>query len=71
MKKVLPIVAFLTSISAMAKTSYPQILQQDPEGPEAPPGVPIDSYLIFMFSFAIFLAIIFFIRNKRREVSGL
>lgn len=66
MIKALPIMAFLTSISAVAKTTYPQVLQQEPEGPEAPPGVPIDSYLLLLLAIAVIFAGVMFFKNKKR-----
>lgn len=65
MKSVLPVLAFLTSISAAAKTTCPQVLQQDPIGPEPPPGVPIDSYLVYMFIFALLLGTIYFFKKEK------
>ena len=66
MKSALPIFAFLTSISAVAKTASNQTqLQQD--GPEPPPGVPIDGYIpIVLIAIVLFTGIYFF---KKRNYS--
>ena len=63
MKNALAIFAFLLSVTAVANTTH----QQGPvrqEGPEPPPGVSIDNYIIVLLALAIILAGISLFKKK-------
>lgn len=70
MKSALPIFAFLTSISAVAKTASNQApLRQ--EGPEPPPGVPVDGYVSITLIVAILFAGFVFYKNRKSSKTTL
>lgn len=70
MKSALPIFAFLTSISSAAKTASNQApLRQ--EGPEPPPGVPVDEYLSITLIVAILFAGFLFYKNRKSSKTTL
>ncbi|WP_296147455.1 hypothetical protein [uncultured Flavobacterium sp.] len=69
LKIALPVFAFLTTISSVAKTTHQVPLQQD--GPEPPPGVAIDSYIFLLLASAIIFAGIYFFKRRNSAETGL
>lgn len=62
LKIALPVFAFLTTISTVAKTTHQVHLKQD--GPEPPPGVAIDNYILLLLASAVIFAGIYFFKKR-------
>lgn len=69
LKNALSVFAFLTTISTVAKTTSQVPLKQ--EGPEPPPGVPVDSYILVLLVSAIIFAGIYFYKKIHSTETGL
>ena len=66
-KNVLLASPFLMTISGIANTKVRLPFKQD-EGPEQPPGVSVDTYIMVLFITAIIVAGVYFFRKNSEKV---
>ena len=68
-KNVLLASTFLITISGIANTKVRLPFKQD-EGPEQPPGVSIDTYIMVLFISAIIIAGVYFFKKSNEKLAN-